>query len=63
MPCGPKKWILLCGLCQDILNFFVMHKTEMPHINIVRDVQREVIKLRTTFLSTGTFSRVNGIFK
>ena len=55
MPCGTKKWVLLCGSFQEVFKFFVMHKTEMPHVNIMKDVQRKVIKLRTTFFINRTF--------
>ena len=36
---------------------------EMPHVNVVKDVWREDIKLGTNFWQTGIFSRVSGIFK
>ena len=30
---------------QDFLEFFVLYETEMPHFNVMKDVQREGIKL------------------
>ena len=48
-PHGTNKWILLFDLRQDFLDFFVMYKTEMSRVNIVKDVRREGIKLHTNF--------------
>ena len=47
--CGTQNWILLGELLQDFLEFFVMHKTKIPLINVVKDVRREGIKLSTKF--------------
>ena len=37
-PCGIKKWILLGESRQEFLGFFALHKTEMPLVNVVKDV-------------------------
>ena len=34
---------------QDFIEFFVMHKTEIPLVNVVKGVWREGIKLRIVF--------------
>ena len=47
IPGGTKKWIILREVFQDVLELLVMHKTEIPRINDVKDVQSEGIKLRT----------------
>ena len=49
IPGGTKKWIILRELCQEFLEFFVVHKTEMPRFNVVKDFKREGIKLRMDF--------------
>ena len=38
IPCGTKKWIILGELHQEFLEFFVMKKTEMPLVNVLKDV-------------------------
>ena len=48
-PSGTKKCILLCESRQDFLEFFVMYKTEIPRVNGMKDVQREVIELCAIF--------------
>ena len=37
-PGGMNKWIILGESCQDFLEFFVMHKTEMKFVNVMKDV-------------------------
>ena len=49
IPGGTKKLILLNETHKDFLDFFVMYKTEMSRVNIVKDVRREGIKLHTNF--------------
>ena len=49
LPSGIENWILFHELPQDFLELFVMHKTEMPHENVVLDVQKKGIKLRMKF--------------
>ena len=48
-PCVRKNCILLVELHQGFLGLFVMHKTEMPPVNVVIYVRREGIKPRTNF--------------
>ena len=50
IPIGKNKWILLHELRQAFLEIFVMYETEMPRVNVVKDVQRESIKLYANFL-------------
>ena len=49
IPGGTKKCIFLCGSRQDFLGFSVMYKTEIPRVNGMKDVQREVIELYAIF--------------
>ena len=49
IPGGMKKLIILRELRQDFIGFLVMHKTEIPLVNVVKDFQREGIKMRTDF--------------
>ena len=44
-----KRWIILRELRQYSLEFFMMQKTKIALINIVKDVQRERKKLCTNF--------------
>ena len=39
-PVGTKKWILFRELRQDFLEIFVMQKTEIPRVNVVKYVRR-----------------------
>ena len=48
-PGGTKRWIILCDLRQDFLEFVVMYKTEIPRVNGMKDVQREGIELCEIF--------------
>ena len=63
IPCGTKSWIILGELCQEFIEFFLMHKTETPLVNVSKDVLREGIKLLTNFRRTGIFIRESGDFK
>ena len=49
IPGGKNKWILLNESRQYFIGFLVMHKTEITHVNVVKDVRREGIKMRTRF--------------
>ena len=49
LPGGIENRILFHELPQDFLDLFVMHNTEMPHVNGVLDVQKKGIKLRMKF--------------
>ena len=50
----------MCELREYVLEFIVMYKTEMPHINGMKDVQREGIKLCVIFRLLGLFGRRSG---
>ena len=63
IPCGTKKWIILGELRQYFLEFFAMHKTGIPLVNVTKDFRREGIKIHTNFLRPGFFSRASGQFK
>ena len=49
IPGGTKKWIILRESCQEFLYFFVIHKTEIPHVNVVKYVRRGGIKMHMNF--------------
>ena len=49
IPRGTKNWILLGELRQDFIEVFMMHKTEMPLVNVEKYVQKEGIKMRMNF--------------
>ena len=38
-----------CELRQEFLEFIVMHKTEMPRVNVVKDFLSKGIKLHNIF--------------
>ena len=59
---GTKNWIILGESHQGFTLKIVMHKTEMPPVNVLKDVQREGIQLRTNFWWTGLFIRESGNF-
>ena len=63
IPCDIKKWILLVYLRHYFLEFLMMHKTEIPLVNVANGVQMEGIKLRTTFSRMGLFRRASGELK
>ena len=44
---GTKNWILLGDSRQYFLGFFVMPKTEMPLVNVTKDLRMEGTELRT----------------
>ena len=44
-----KEVNLFCELRQEFIDFFVMHKTEMTFVNVVKNFQREGIKLGKNF--------------
>ena len=50
-------------LRQYFLEFFAMHKTGIPLVNVTKDFRREGIKIHTNFLRPGFFSRASGQFK
>ena len=35
---GTKRWILVCELRQDFIEFLVMYKNEIPRVNVVKGV-------------------------
>ena len=49
IPRGMNNWIILGESRHEFLQFFMMHKTEMPLVNVAKNVQREDIKPRTNF--------------
>ena len=41
-------------LHQDFIELFVMHKTEIPRVNVVKDIRREVINCVQCFDEGGS---------
>ena len=55
IPGGTKKWILLLESCQDFHKFFVMYDNEIPHVNGMKELLREGIKLCDFIFTNGNF--------
>ena len=59
---GTKNMIILCESLQDLFKFIAIYHTQMTHVNFMKKVLWDGIKLYAIFGLTRLFSWVSGRF-